>query len=63
MCVLISTVLVSKQVSKTLFLTQEIRIIHFQLQNKNIDKKNYSNSNKNDLRHSKMPEAKPKCLT
>ena len=30
---------------------------------KNINKKNYSNSNKNDLKYSKMSEAKPKCLT
>ena len=35
----------------------------FQLQNKNINKKNYSNNNRNDIKYSRMSEAKSKCLT
>ena len=55
------------KVSKTLFLTQEIRIIHFSrilINFKNIYIwKNYNNCNKNYLKYHKMSEAKPKCLT
>ena len=53
------------QVSKTFFLTQEIRIIHFSrilIHFKNINK-NYSNNSKNDLKYAKMSRAKLKCLT
>ena len=65
-CEMENYTLIVHMLSKTLFLTQEIRIIHLSrilIHFKNTNKKPHSNSNKNDLKYSKISEAKPKCLT